>query len=117
MKIKFGRRVSELKEAHGLSQREFAKIFDVNEAAVDMWENDVCVPSANLLCKIAVHFCVTVDYLLNYADHPTTEMSTKPKFDDLTADEQYIVDGYRAVSAARKKLITDLVHQLTISSQ
>jgi len=57
-------RILALRQRAGLSQREFAKLFYVNQTAVSQWERGRTTPSPDTLVKIANHFGVSVDFLL-----------------------------------------------------
>lgn len=59
-----GNILSRLRKEKGLSQRDFANLFDVSNGAVAMWETGRRQPDVETLIKIAKFYNVSIDYLL-----------------------------------------------------
>lgn len=68
-------RIKELRNAHGLTQVEFAKRLSVSKQAVSNWENNNIQPSIDMLVKIADYFAVTTDYLLGRSQDCSLDIS------------------------------------------
>ena len=58
------RRLTQLREARGLSRRRLAFDLDVTDAALGFWERGRSAPSTLAIMKYAVYFGVTTDWIL-----------------------------------------------------
>ncbi len=56
--------LSDLRKGRGLTQKEFARAFNVSEGTVAHYEQGITVPNTEMLEKFADFFHVNVDYLL-----------------------------------------------------
>lgn len=65
--------INDLRKNSGLSQKEFADLFNVHQTAVSQWETGKTTPDKETLIKIANYFGVSIDYLLG-----NTEQKEKP---------------------------------------
>ena len=94
--VSFGERLREERVKVGLSQTEFGELAGVTKKTQMLYEADDRVPDARYL--IAVNEAgVDVQYIL------TGERRGQQKCPDVPADEQLLLDSYRALSAAKKK--------------
>lgn len=59
-----GETLSNLRKDIGLTQKEFAKIFNLSGSAIAHYEQGITTPNPEMLCKFANYFNVSVDYLL-----------------------------------------------------
>jgi len=59
-----GKRIKQLRQEHGLTQQEFASLFNLNDSTISLYENDRRMPEYSIIIKIADHFNVTADWLL-----------------------------------------------------
>jgi len=66
---KFAKRLRELREEKGISQRKIAPIFGISQSSYGDYELNISEPSLDMLIKIAEFFGVTVDYLLGREDY------------------------------------------------
>lgn len=62
--MSLGERIKELRKTKKLTQVEFARIFQISNGTIAMWETDKRQPDFNMLQKLADYFGVTTDYLL-----------------------------------------------------
>lgn len=53
-----------LRKENRLTQQKLAEKLNVSTAAVCKWETGASIPDINILCQLADHFNVSVDYLL-----------------------------------------------------
>lgn len=60
----FGYRLKELRHKKKLSQLQVAKILNVERATVSSYENNIAMPSVEILTKLALLYHVSADYLL-----------------------------------------------------
>ncbi len=56
--------ISDLRKSAGLTQKEFAKIFNVSEGTIAHYEQGITIPNTDMLGKFADYFNLSVDYLL-----------------------------------------------------
>lgn len=66
--ISFGKRLRELREERGLTQRELAGLLNLNQSTIAFYETDKKQPSQDTLARLADLFDVSVDYLLGRTD-------------------------------------------------
>ena len=59
-----GARLKELRESKSLSQTQVAKRLSLSRASISGYENNLAVPSVEVLCKLALLLGATSDYLL-----------------------------------------------------
>ncbi|MBQ4899313.1 helix-turn-helix transcriptional regulator [Paenibacillus sp. Marseille-P2973] len=100
----FGQRLREIRTAHNLTQKDFAKIFKVSESAIGMYERDEREPSIKFTNEVADQFEVTIDYLHGRTDNPKgyeTNMSFFGGPEKYTPDEiaemEAALERYRAM--------------------
>lgn len=110
VKNMFSLQLKELRMNKRLSQRELASIFKVSTGTVGNWEVGTREPDFNTLIKLANYFDVSVDYLLGVEK---TANATTPA---LTAEERELLEGYREINAAGKKLVMQTVQTLRNSA-
>lgn len=67
----FGLRLKQLREKHNLSQSQVAKRLGITRAAISSYENNISLPSVNVLAELALLYRVSTDYLLGL-DNRTT---------------------------------------------
>ncbi len=60
MNLSLGKKIKELRKAHGLSQEHLAEQMDVSRQSISKWENDLSEPSAENLFQLADVFNVSV---------------------------------------------------------
>ena len=60
----FGLRLKRLREKHNLSQSQVAKRLGITRAAISSYENNISLPSVNVLAELALLYRVSTDYLL-----------------------------------------------------
>lgn len=66
----FSQRLIELRKSQGISQKALGNILDLTDAAITMLEKGKRSPSFEVLCAIAEHFNVSIDYLVGLSDDP-----------------------------------------------
>ncbi len=75
--VHFGARLSRLRNAKGLTQRQLAAKLGVSQRVITYYENESSYPPAHLLPKVAQAFGVGVEELLGDAE-PTVEAAPTP---------------------------------------
>ena len=107
----FSIRLKELRMNRGLSQRELAIIFKVSTGTVGNWEVGTREPDFNTLVNLAEYFNVSTDYLLG-----ASVLGLKEQSNTFSAEERRLIEGYREINAAGKKLVMQTVETLLNSS-
>ena len=69
MKIILGKRLKELREERGLTQKQFAEKLGLNSVTYLHYEKDQREPPLALLVDFAKFYDVSVDYLLGLNDY------------------------------------------------
>lgn len=64
----FGENLKELRKKMGLTQPEFAKLFQISNGAIALWETNKRQPDHETLIRLATFFNVSIDYLLGRED-------------------------------------------------
>lgn len=59
-----GERLKQLRANRNLSQAQVAAVLEVNRATISSYENNVALPSADMLAKLAVLYRTTSDFIL-----------------------------------------------------
>lgn len=91
---KFERLLSE----RGINKGRIAKLIDAHDAVVRRWGNGKSEPYASQLLRLARELGVSMEYLVDDAlDDPAGERPSPGEC--LTADEQYVLEGYRELVA------------------
>lgn len=82
--MSLGERIKELRKTKKLTQVEFARIFQISNGTIAMWETDKRQPDFNMLQKLADYFGVTTDYLLG-RETPSekSEIAVPDKYKDI----------------------------------
>ena len=62
--MSFGKRVSELRKQHKISQEELAKNIGVHQNVIGRYEREEAKPSIDIATKLADIFKVSLDYLV-----------------------------------------------------
>jgi len=60
----FGLRIKELRKKAKLSQMQVAMRLNITKTSISKYENNVAVPSTDIIVKLALLYRVTSDYLL-----------------------------------------------------
>lgn len=68
MDILLGKRLKELREERGLTQKEVAKALNLNSVTYLHYEKAQREPPLVILAAMAIYFETTTDYLLGLAD-------------------------------------------------
>ena len=74
---KFCNILKEERERSGYSQQQLANILKVARSLISQWENGICEPSINDLCKLSVILNITTDELLGMDNLETQDMIRK----------------------------------------
>jgi len=88
-----GQRIRHTRGTRGVG--EFAELLGVNRKTITRWESDEALPDGGSLLALKEIFKVDPAWVLTGSGVGSAEL--------LSADEQVLLDGYRALDAATKK--------------
>ncbi len=99
-----GKRLRELREAHGFSREKFALEIGLGSAQIARYEREENDATGEILERIATFFNVSVDYLLGRTDVPALQIDM-----NFAPDEIALIDARRRgdLRAAMKILAAD----------
>lgn len=89
--VDFGRKLRELREAQGLTQKQVGERIGVTSSVVSAYENGIRLPSYSALIKLTALYDVSSDYLLGISDTPTRESQHLISLDGLTPTKMALV--------------------------
>ena len=73
--IDFGKRLKNLRVTHNLTQSQLAHELGVTKSVISAYENDLRMPSYDILILIAKKFKVTTDFLLGVESKKEVDLS------------------------------------------
>lgn len=79
-----GERINYLREIRNIKQKELAEAIGVTKATMSKYENNINIPNADILCKIADALNTSTDFLVGrtsdikvHKNYSTDEFTTK----------------------------------------
>ncbi len=88
-----GKRINELRLAHGWNQVQLADKLNVSKQTISNWENDNIQPSIEMLVRLAMLFNVPTDYLLGLEQIPRLDTTGVPV--SFVAHLSQLIEDYR----------------------
>ncbi len=101
--VLFSDRLQTLRNLHQLSLSKFSRNINVSKSMIFNFENQVTLPSVEVLIKISNYFCCSMDYLIGRSDNPSwmdylpqaedkffNHIGTTPDFIKMYQDEKII---------------------------
>lgn len=82
-------RIRKLREETGLSQKDFAVSWGVEQSKYNKWENGKNAPGYDDICTLAKIFGCTTDYLLGLSDVKTQDESEKDRIIKMQQEKIY----------------------------
>ena len=76
----FGKRLKEIRERMGISQRSFAKMLGLDPAQLFRYERGERVPTEPVIKQVAEKLKVSTDYLLGLTDDPSPRSGGLPDY-------------------------------------
>lgn len=78
--MNLGEKLKMLRKRKGITQIEFARLFNISNGAIALWETNRRQPDYEMLNRISNYFNVSIDFLLNEnQDTPTQQKRTGVK--------------------------------------
>ena len=97
-------RLRELRESHNETQMELGKALNISPSTIGMYEQGRRYPSLDILQKIADHYSVSIDYLLERktaTEEITSKLSTPQ--DDKPNPIMQMINIYHKLTPEKKK--------------
>lgn len=111
--MNYAERLKALRLECGMTQTELAKKSNLATSCIAMIELGRREPSANTLICLSQALEVSADYLLGLEDDFGIRVERQKKEPDtLSAEERRLIEGYREINAAGKKLVMQTVETL-----
>ena len=100
----FSDRLRELRINSGYTQKELAQKCQIAQSCIAMLEKGRSEASVSTLITLSNEFDVSIEYLLGLEDE-FGERTAKKMLPALNAEEQKIIEDYRALPAPGKQLV------------
>lgn len=110
MKMKFGKRIIELRKKKNITQEQLAKKLEVTRQTISNWESDITCPDMNQTLELAKVFEVSLNDLLNEQIEIQCK-KTNSVLNSLVGKECFIdidaeIDEYRINSLTKCKILS-----------
>jgi len=67
--MKIGYRIKELRKEKELTQTQLAKLLNISQDSISLWERDISLPTVDYVIELCRIFDVSADYLLCLKDY------------------------------------------------
>ena len=105
--------LKELRTERSLSQKDLAEKLNYTQSNISEWEKGTVEPKAAALIALSAYFDVSIEYLLGLEDDFGVRVDDKEKkHDALSVEERRLLEGYREINVAGKKLVIQTVETL-----
>lgn len=100
----FSQKLKELRKENGLTQTEFARVFNISAGTIGNWESGTRTPDTDMLKRIADFFNTSIDYLLGRDDNRFSFAGSQLK------DEEFALIGeVRDLTPEEQKRVLDFI--------
>lgn len=113
--MSFGNIIKDLRFDKNLSQQTVADRIKISRSVLSQYENNLVEPTINVVRNLAIFFEVSASYLLELEDDFGTAV-IQPTSEALTKEERDIIENYRELNFAGKKLIKQTLNTLIEST-
>lgn len=108
--------LAEMRESSSFSQIEIARIAGISPKTEWNWENGKSFPNVKQLCVLCDLFDTDPNTMVGwYDEHPEDMPVSAPP--GLTADENRVVESYRALTPERRRVIAEQVEDAAARSR
>jgi len=114
VKLSFGERLKRLREERDLTQLELAKILNIANSTLSLYESGKRHPDFETLQKIAKFFNVTTDFLLGRTDDPRgiLDEPSELEIEDWLKNSKLMFEGEEVTEEMKEELIEYLKMRL-----
>lgn len=111
-----GIRIKDLRKERNITQSDLAKILNVTQDSISLWEKNKRVPDTQYIIQLADYFEVSTDYLLGRSDDfGNVTVTTASSSAVLTPDEQELLELYKKLPKTRQKTVLDTIRYMSES--
>lgn len=103
----FSKILRDLRETNSLSQKEVAEACNLSTQCISALETGTRNPTGSTIKTLAEYFQVTADYLLEIEDDFGQKSIPTPS--TYSAEERKLIEDYRTLSPALKKMLQDTI--------
>lgn len=104
----FSKILKDLRETYSLSQKEVANACNLSTQCISALETGTRNPTGSTIKTLAEYFQVTADYLLELEDD-FGQRQPRNDANGLNAEERQLIEDYRNLSPALKKMLQDTI--------
>lgn len=115
--MSIGNVIFELRTEHNLSQKKLADIVGISQSTIAQIEKNRNEATASTIRKLANYFQVSTDYLLEIEDDFGIKKTDSISLPAYSKEEQQIIEDYRTLTPALKKMIKDTLKTFTTSEE
>jgi len=109
--MSFGQNIAALRIEKGLCQKEVASHMNVTTATISNYETDRHFPDAEMLCKLADFYGVTVDYMLGRTTYRyDPQQLSRPLTDNYTVSD--LINTSLDLSPKHKSMLKEYIEML-----
>lgn len=110
-------KLRELRLELGLTLKALAEQIGTTDKNIWAYENGVAKPPIDILIEYAKYFGVSTDYLLGLEDDFGITKTDSVSLPAYSKEEQQIIEDYRTLTPALKKMIKDTLKTFTTSEE
>lgn len=107
-----GTRIVKLREMHNKTQIELATEINITKSMLSKYENDINMPKADIVERLAERLFTTTDYLLLKIDEPGSPEKIEGWY-QLSLEEINLVEQYRRLGAEDRGRIKERFYMLS----
>lgn len=113
-----GIRIKDLRKERNITQSDLAKILNVTQDSISLWEKNKRVPDTQYIIQLANYFEVSTDYLLGRSDDfGNVTVTTASPSAVLTPDELELLELYKKLPRTRQKTVLDTIRFMSESPE
>lgn len=107
--------IKELRKEWGITQSDLAKIVNVTQDSISLWEMNKRVPDTQYIILLADYFNVTVDYILGRSDDFGNVVVSENN--EITPEEKELLTLFRSLPNIRRKTVMDSIRFMSESPE
>ncbi len=115
--MNIGEKIKDLRLYNALTQYELSKKADISRSVLSAYENNIAIPTATAIAKIAVALNVSADYLLGL-ENDYGAKTAAPMGDAYTTEERNFIKDFRKLPKGMREILrTTLTAMLNDASE
>lgn len=110
-----GDKIKELRKRRRITQSDLAKIVNVTQDSISLWEMNKRVPDTQYVILLADYFNVSTDFLLGRSDDFGNGVISESN--EITPEEKELLTLFRGLPNIRRKTVMDSIRFISESSE